>query len=284
MQRVGRYDEAADANRKGAAADEAYVRKTHPPDYYPMYFAHNLQFLAYATAMEGRKAETLAAMKQMRETFPESAMLAMPGTDWYFAEPYMAMVRFGMWKELLTEPRPHASLQAMTGGYLFAQASALAATGRVAEAQRVLQELDSLRSSVPADAPAGLNVAPDVLALASMMAQASIESAGQHRDAAIATLTRAVAAEDRLAYDEPADWFFPVRHVLGAELLKAGRAAQAEAVYREDLQRNPQNGWSLFGLAQALRAQHKTVEAAQVQARFNEAWKRADIQLSSSIA
>jgi hypothetical protein len=95
-------------------------------------------------------------------------------------------------------------------------------------------------------------------------------------------LVAAVAQEDKLSYDEPADWFFPVRHVLGAELLKAGQSAQAEAVYREDLRRNPDNGWSLFGLSQALRAQRKSTEASAAESKFREAWKHADVTLTSS--
>jgi len=282
MQRVGRYEEAAEANRKGAAADRVYLSKTQPPDYYPMYVAHNFQFLGYATAMEGRRSETLDAMKEMRAAFPESAMLAMPGLDWYGAEPYLAMVRFGMWDQLLAEPRPNPALKVMTGGYLFARATALAAKNRIAEARQTLEELDRLRAALPPDTAAGLNVAPDVLAVGATIAKARIALAEQHRDAGIAALTEAVVLEDRLAYDEPADWFFPVRHLLGAELLKAGRSADAEAVYREDLKRNPMNGWSLFGLAQALRSEKKAAEANKIDAQFNEAWKHADITLTAS--
>jgi hypothetical protein len=282
MQRVGRYEEAAEANRKGAAADLSYLAKTRPLDYYPMYLAHNLQFLGYSTAMEGRKAETFSAMKQLRDVFPEEAMLAAPGVDWYGAEGYLAMVRFGLWDEILAEPAPNAALPELTGGYLFATTAALAAKGRVAEAKQGLVRLESLRASLPANASAGNNSAADVLRLASTVARSRIELAEHHPDVAIQTLTVAVEQEDRLAYDEPSNWFFPVRHLLGAELLAAGKSAAAESVYREDLRRNPDNGWSLFGLAQALRAQHRTREAMQVEARFKQAWQHADVTLTSS--
>src|SRR5581483_445593 len=129
----------------------------------------------------------------------------------------------------------------------------------------------------PADAGAGNNTVHDVLNVAFLLARSQIELAEHNRDAALATLVAAVAQEDKLAYDEPADWFLPVRHLLGAELLKAGQNAQAEAVYREDLRRNPDNGWSLFGLSQALRAQHKSAEAAATETKFREAWKHADV-------
>jgi tetratricopeptide (TPR) repeat protein len=282
MQRVGRYEDAAEANRKGAVADQTYLAKTTPLDYYGMYVAHNYQFLAYSTAMEGRRAETLEAIEQMRAAFPEDVMLAMPGPDWYGAEPYLAMVRFGLWEQILTEPRPNPALKSLTGAYLFASVTALAATNRVAEASQRLDELNALRAAIPADASAGFNSAADVLRVAATIAKSQIELAQRHPDAAIATLTEAVALEDRLGYDEPAAWFFPVRHLLGAELVKAGKNALAESVYREDLRRNPGNGWSLFGLAQALRAQGKSGEAAASDALFRDAWKHADVTLTAS--
>jgi tetratricopeptide (TPR) repeat protein len=283
MQRVGRYEDAADANRKGAAADRIYLSKTQPPDYYAMYVAHNFQFLGYATAMQGRKAETLSAMVELRTVFPEGAMLAMPGTDWYGSERYLALVRFGLWDEILAEAAPNPSLKSLTAGYLYARVAALAARGRIAEARQAQLELERTRASLPPDATAGLNRASDVLALASSLASAQLQMA-EHKDPdAIVTLTAAVAQEDKLSYDEPADWFIPVRHMLGAELMKVGRFAQAESVYRQDLNRNPNNGWSLFGLAQALRKQGRTSEAAAVDGEFAAAWKRADVTLTASI-
>jgi tetratricopeptide (TPR) repeat protein len=283
MQRVGRYEDAAEANRKGAAADQVYLSKTQPPDYYAMYVAHNFQFLGYATAMQGRKAETLSAMTQLKSVFPEDVMLAMPGTDWYGSERYLAMVRFGLWDEILSEPAPNPSLKALTGGYLYARIAALAGRGHIAEAKQAQEKLESVRTSLPPDATAGLNGASDVLALAASLAAAQVQMA-EHKDRdAIVTLTAAVAQEDRLSYDEPSDWFIPVRHMLGAELIKVRQFARAESVYRQDLTRNPNNGWSLFGLAQALRQQGKTSDAAAVDNQFASAWKQADVILTASV-
>ena len=282
LQRVGRYEEAAEANRKAAAADTAYFGKTRPPDYYPYYLGHNYQFLAYATAMEGRKAETLDAVRHLREAVPESLMLGMAGIDWYGAEEYMAMVRFGLWDELLAAPAPNPQLKVLTGGYLFGRTLALAAKGRQADAEQTLVQLERLNAEVPADAPAGLSGAKDVLAIAVLLAKGRLAASAGRTNEALRLYADAVAREDALAYDEPADWFFPARHLLGAELMKAGLAAAAEAVYREDLKRNPDNGWSLFGLAQALTAQHKDREAKQAEARFRTAWQHADISLTSS--
>jgi len=282
LQRVGRYEEAAEANRKAVIADTAYLGRTRPPDYYPMYLGHNYQFLAYATAMEGRRAETLDAVRHLREAVPESLMLEMAGIDWYGAEEYMAMVRFGLWDELLAAPAPNRELKALTGGYLFGRTLALAAKGRQADAEQTLAQLEQLANEVPADMPAGLSSAKDVLAVAVPLARGRLAASAGRTDEALKLLAEAVSREDALAYDEPADWFFPVRHLLGAELMKAGKAAAAERVYREDLKRNPGNGWSLFGLAQALAAQHKDAAANEAEARFRTAWQHADVTLTAS--
>jgi tetratricopeptide (TPR) repeat protein len=282
MQRVGRYADAAEANRKGAAADLAYFAKTRPLDYYAMYTAHNYQFLAFSTAMQGRRADTLDATRKSRAIISDELLAAMPGLDWYVAETYAAMVRFGMWQEILAEPAPNPQLIGLSIGYRYGRANALAATGHVADARSELAELETRAAAVaPADG-AGLSSAADVSAVAVLVAKARIADAEGNDDAAITLLTEAAAKEDALPYDEPSDWFFPTRHLLGAALLRAGRAQDAEAVYREDLRRHPENGWALFGLSQSLAAQHKDADAQQVRLRFDAAWKDADVGLTAS--
>ena len=283
LQRIGRYEDAAEANRKAASADASYVGRAQPLDYYPVgYTAHNYQFLAYSAAMEGRKSETLAATDSSRNVVSDEMLRAMPGMDWYVAESYAARIRFGLWDEMLGLPAPNPRLIGLTGGFLYGRAVALAAKGRLDEARANLGELQRLAAEATADAPAGQSTIRDVLGVAILIVQARIAAAERRPEDAVSWLQQSVAAEDRLAYDEPAAWFFPVRHLLGAELMKAGRAAEAEGVYREDLKRNPENGWSLYGLAQALAAQRKNGEAKQVEARFRTAWQRADVSLSSS--
>src|SRR5215831_5690975 len=239
MQRVGRYEDAAEANRYGIAADLAYYAATKPLDYYVMYTAHNYQFLAFSAAMEGRRAETMEAVHQSRALVPDDMLLMMPGTDWYTAELYAAMVRFGMWDEILAEPAPNPKLTGLTGAYLYAKAVALAAKSRVDDAKATLAELE--KTSAAEDA-AGLNRIRDVLAVGVLDARARIALAENRVEEALGLLREAMAKEDVLAYSEPADWFFPTRHLLGAVLVKAGRAADAEPVYRDDLRRNPNNG------------------------------------------
>ncbi len=282
MQRVGRYEDAAEANREGATADAAYYARAKPLDYYTMYTGHNYQFLALSTAMEGRKAETLEAVRKARETIPDDMLLAMPGFDWLISERYSAMVRFGLWDEMLTEAAPNPRLPGLTGGYLFGRAVALAAKGKVDDAKATVAQLEELSTNTPADYGAGNNTARDMFAIGVLVAKARIADAQGNPDEALAFLRDAVIKEDQTAYDEPSDWFFPVRHILGAELLKAAKVGAAEAVYRKDLALHPDNGWALYGLAQALKAQNKNSETERVEKQFQQAWSKADIALTAS--
>ena len=286
FQRVGRYADAGTANRAAALIDVAYMDKAKPPawSYYGgMYLAHNYQFLAYAAAMQGRAVESLQAARDMRATFPDAILHMGMGLDWYAAEVYFALERFGRWNELLAEPAPDPKLIGLTAAYHYARTSAFAATGKVDEAIAEKTKFDAIAATTPADAPAGLNTAKDVIAVASLVASARIAIAQGKSDEAIAALREAATKEDALAYDEPADWFVPVRHLLGAQLLKAGKETDAEAVYREDLQRHPDNGWALYGLAQALKAQNKADAAAATDKQLAQAWKDADVKLPASV-
>src|SRR5262249_9037132 len=161
--------------------------------------------------------------------------------DWYVAEMYAARVRFGLWKEILAMPPPNPKLPGLTAGYLYGRGVALAATGRVEEARRSLVELQKLAETIPADAPAGQNTLKDVMQVAIPVVQAQIATAQHHPQEAVTWLRKAAEAEDRIAYDEPKNWFFPARHVLGSQLLQMGNAQEAEMVYREDLRQNPAN-------------------------------------------
>jgi len=284
FQRVGRYADAGAANVAGAQADAAYIVKAKPPawTYYTgMYLAHNYQFLAYASAMRGRAVEALQAARNMRATVPEELLHMGMGIDWYAAEPWFVMERFGKWNEILAESAPDPKLSGISAAYHYARACAYAATGKVDQALDEKKQLDAIAAATPADAPAGLNTAKDLLAVASAVASARIAVAQGKHDEAITALRDAVTKEDLLAYDEPADWFVPVRHLLGVELLKANRAADAETIFRDDLQRHPDNGWALSGLAQALKAQNKPHE--EVEQQFRSAWKDADAAVATAL-
>ncbi len=282
LQRVGRYEEAAEANRKGAAADLAYLKETAPPDYYPMYLIHNFQFLGSAAGMEGRRAETITALREARAHIPDQLLFGMPGLDWSASFIYDGYIKFGMWDEMLKEPAPNPKLPGATISYLQSRATALAATGKIAEAKAALSETAKLIAAVKADATQGNNAAKPLYEIGQLKAQARLASAEGKRDEAIRMLADAVSHEDGLAYNEPSDMIFPTRHLLGAQLLAAGKLNEAEAVYREDLVRHPSNGWAYLGLSQALTAQRKDVAAAAAKKAFEDAWHEADVHLASS--
>ena len=282
LQRVGRYEESAEANRKGAAADIAYYAQTAPIDYYPMYTAHNYQFLAFAAAMEGRRAETIGALRKSREGLSDEMLAGMGGIEWYVGALYTAMVRFGLWDDILDEPEPNAKLVGLHVAWLEAQATALAAKGRLDEADAAAARLDTVIKAAPADLMAGMNSGVAAYRIAALKAHARIALARHDSAKAIALLRQGAISEDALDYDEPSDEFFPVRHLLGAALLQAGKPAEAAQVYRDDLVRNPANGWALYGLSRALAAQGRKAEAAAARTRFAAAWTHSDTNLTAS--
>jgi tetratricopeptide (TPR) repeat protein len=276
LQRVGRYEDSAQANRLASAADAAYYRKTAALDYYPMYTAHNFQFLAYSAAMEGRRAETMTALRQARDSMSDDMLPGMPGADWMIGYLYQGMIRFGLWDEAIAAPTPPASLLGLRGAWLEARAIALARRGRIAEARAAADDLARLLAATPSDRTGGQNALSDLLGISLSLARGAIAQSAGDWTGALTQLRDAVAREDRTIYDEPPNAFVPARHLLGAALLASGDAKGAEAVYRDDLARNPENGWSLKGFSQALAAQGRAAEAAEATKRFDAAWRLAD--------
>ncbi|PZU11860.1 hypothetical protein [Sphingomonas sp.] len=274
MQRVGRYEEAAEANRKGAAADLAYLKQTAPPDYYPMYLIHNYQFLASAAAMEGRRAEAIEAARAVRSLATDAMLTAMPGYDWQATCLFDVYVRFGLWAEMLAAPAPAAQLPGATINYHQSRAVALAALGRASEAKAELATAATLIAATPPDAVQAMNRAIDLYRIGQLRAEARIAGAERGPAAAVPVLRRAIAIEDKLAYDEPQDEFFPTRHLLGAALLASGDKTGAARIFEEDLARNPANGWALYGLAVA--------RGAGTESALATAWAKADTKLTSS--
>lgn len=285
--RVGRYHDGSLANELAVEADNDYVTQCRAQGIYPVaYVPHNHHFLWATTTMEGRSADALDAARHTAGHVDRSLVRepALAMLQHFSAIPYYALVRFGKWDEILREPAPDADLLYPTAVWHYARGIAYTREGKLKEARAELTQVRAIAAD-PRLAPLriwGLNPMTSLAEIAAAVLYAEIAAARKDTKTAVAQLRKAIAIEDGLIYGEPPDWFYPVRHNLGAILLEAGHPRAAEKVYREDLARFPDNGWSLLGLAQSLRAQGKTQEAAKVQTQFETAWKYADVEITAS--
>ena len=279
--RLGLYREATVSNELASRADEGYIAQCNAQGFYPAtYYPHNVHFLWYTNSMEGRSMQAIAAAKEIAK---HGGCMKLTEED--RMEPLLALVlvRFGKWDEVLALPRPAQNKTYATAMSHYARGLAHAAKGQADEAAKEYAALRQVADSEAAKAlelphlPGGTLVRISVHDLAGHIAL----KAGD-KDKAVEELTQAVKLEDELPYMEPPFSYMPMRHGLGAALLTKGDAAAAEKVYREDLKRNPANGWSLLGLSQSLKAQGQVERAADVTESLRAAWLRADVQPKSS--
>jgi hypothetical protein len=280
--RTGSYDDAATANQAAIKADQYFLAQSHEAGVYPaMYVTHNIDFLLYAEMMEGRKHDALETARELRDAAPAAMIKEMPMAESVWPKLYFAMVRFGAWDEILAEPAPPKAFAYTTAMWHYARGLAFAAKGKIGAATAEHRALEQSAVGIPADLATGPNNNARSLAkLAAEVLAGAIASASGHHDVAIHDYVEAVRMQDALGYDEPPAWYYPVRETLGAELLADKKAALADAVYRADLKRDPDNPRSLYGLAESLRAEGKPDNAARVQERFSKAWSHADVTLT----
>jgi tetratricopeptide (TPR) repeat protein len=283
-QRVGRYADAIKSNQLAIAADVDYITQCRAQGLYPTgYYPHNIHFLWFAATFDGQSTLAIQSAKELAQKIDDDTLKAAPFTVGFRMPYYYALTRFGRWEEMLKEPEPPAFSVALRAAWHYARGLSFAATKRLDNAEAELTRLktlmgdESMKQGMFSPNTTGAALAPAVEVLAG-----EIAAARGNFDLAISHLDRAVRLEDSLVYTEPSEFHYPPRHALGAVLLEAGRPAEAETVYWEDLRRNRENGWALFGLLQALRAQKKTSEAALTEARFKAAWARADVTLPAS--
>jgi hypothetical protein len=283
--RVGRYADAAAVNVNAVASDEAYFARCRPGDFYrAAYYPHNIHFLWAAAATEGQSTEAVSTARNLAAKV-EEFHAQLPLVEEFLAIPVLTLVRFGKWDAVLGEPAPPAGRPYQGAMWHYARGVAFARTQRTADAA---QALATVRAAVKDEANVKLLLAGNTASAATLLAIAEAHLEGEvaaaegRTDAAVAALERAVSLQDALIYMEPPPFYFPTRQALGAVLLEAGRAKEAEAVYRADLDEWPKNGWSLFGLSQALMAQRKSDQAAWADEGFQRAWQRADVKLSAS--
>src|SRR5581483_5172608 len=280
---TGRWSEAIEANLRAIEADRKYRELSPHHEFQHIYMAHNRQMLVFAAMIQGRGKMAVLAARQILPNVPgEYARRETVAIEPFFPILYAALVRFGKWDEILCEPAPPAYLTLTTAMWRFSRAVAYAAKGQLAEADQAHREFKAAKAKIPPDRLVTVNRAEQVLQIADHVIAGEIAYRKGKIAEAVKQLQQAIAIEDDLLYMEPPEWTIPVRHALGAILLRDKQPEAAEKVYREDLRRWPDNGWSLHGLAQTLEVLGKKTEAAKVQERFQEVWKHSDVKIQSS--
>ena len=284
-ERTGNFDGARAQNIAAAKADEAYAAASGSQGIYMMmYYSHNLHFGAVSASMQGRCADAKSQADRLADNLRPMASDKDMGAmiEPFLGMQYVVAVRCGRWDDLLAMGAPQAQTNALKALWLYSNGLALAARGKIAEAESIHEKLAAIESATSRDdvfMPPVQNHTAQILHIAGDILGARIASAKGDRTTAIHLLRDAVTNQDQLLYDEPADWYYPVRESLGGMLLQAGDAKGAEQVFRDDLQRNPRNPRSLFGLAEALTRQKRDYDASWVRQQFETAWQGADVTL-----
>lgn len=282
--RVGRYLDAVEANEHAVHADETYIQDQHPGMgmYTAGYYPHNYDFMAFAAMMIGRSATAIESAEKVTSLLPEE-LFGSPGMDFlqhWTVRPLQMQIRFARWDDILQHPTPSETYPHAKGLWHYATGRALLAKGNITEAGNHLEEL-RLTMQNPALDGLGMefNQSRDLLAIGERVLAGWLAAAKDDFDTAIVAMEDAVQLETNLLYGEPPEWSVPVRQELGALLLKAGNDVAAESVFKEDLAKFPENGWSLYGVIKAMEAQGKTAEARSMQNTLDRVWATADVDL-----
>ena len=276
--RVGRWNDAVQSNHHAIHTDEEFIEGQRPMGVYPLaYYPHNIHFFAFASTMAGRSAQAIEASNTLTTKVNLDAARQVGMLQEMLPYHALTLTTFGKWNEVLAEPLPPEDIRFSYAMASYARGVAHAAKGEWAEAQAALDQVTAADAATPEGAEGKTSLSIAVHALSG-----EIAARRGDLDAGITHFRDAAKIEDAGLYFEPPKWYYPIRHSLGAALVKAGQNAEAEKVYREDLKRFPENGWSLFGLAQAFRAQGKNTEADATEARFRRAWPDTDVTLTAS--
>lgn len=285
--RTGRYHEGTLANQRAVKSDEEYINQCNQQGFYPIaYYPHNYHFLFATATLEGNSKTAIDAALKAAQTPPDS-LLDVCGyrtLQHFVLTPLYAYITFGKWDEILLYPKPDDIRPYANGIWHYARGMAYLGKNDLLKAEAELIELKSFRNNEDVDNLIiwDINSAGILIKIANEVLSGEIATRKGEYDLAVKHLQKALELENTLNYDEPPTWFYPVRQNLGAVLIEAGRYSEAQKVYEEDLMEYPEKGWALFGLHKALTMQNRIEEAAEVETRFNEAWKYADIQLTTS--
>jgi tetratricopeptide (TPR) repeat protein len=285
-QRVGRYADVVKANQLAIVADEDYITQCRAQGLYPLgYYPHNIHFLWFGATMAGQSELAIASARKTAASIPVDAVKQLPILQSFLLVEDYALVRFGKWDDILALPALRYESLFTRGIRHYARGMAFTRKKNFSAARKELAAVKQIAADpqlIATPASMSLNLPDSVLRIAAESLAGELAAEQRDFPMAIAHLETAVRLQDALAYTEPDDWHYPARHSLAAVLMQAGRHAEAETVYWDDLSRHPKNGWALFGLAEAMRGQGRIEAAKSVDADFRESWKHADIQLASS--
>ena len=279
--KLGEWDLAAEDNAHALHADEEFINERHPTGVYPLgYYTHNFHVMWYALNMLGRSEDALKAARTIGERISPEVVKQIPSLEYFSPTVLYTLVRFSRWDDILEQPAPAAHLRYTTAIWHYARALAFTSREQTDSAAVERDSMVAIADELPADQMLNLNSSKSLLEIAKAHLAGEMAAQAGQVDEAVAQLQAAIQGEDQLVYDEPPAWYMPLRQRLGTILLAAGRPVRAEKVFREDLDRRPENGWSLYGLAQSLRAQNKLKPAEKIDERFERAWKTADVKLA----
>lgn len=281
--RTGQWDSAIVANERAMKSDSVYRAKQPRQGFYRIYMGHNHHMLAFAGMMVGRSKKAIQAMDDFVKGVPEDFIREFgPIVDGFMIMPLEVRMRFGLWQEILDAKMVDTIFPISTALQHYARGVSYGALKDLKKARAEQKLFRAAVKRVPAEATFGNNSGAVLLSIAEEVLEGELLIHEDKLMAGIEHLKKGVVIEDGTSYDEPRDWIQPVRHILGAAYLSANKPVEAEAVYRADLKRIPNNGWSLHGLTRALRMQNKSTEAEATQKQFAECWKNADIGISTS--
>lgn len=282
--RVGEYEKSNKSNISAIVVDEEFLAESEDQGFYRIgYYPHNIDFLVYGSMMGGQYQQSFrdAAKLSYHMKAMESVMSAY--YDFFSVTPIISYIRFGAWNDILALPPPDSRYYYTQAVHHLARGMAFIRKGLYSNAQSELGKLDSInRLDTLKTIYAFYSSAQQVSNVATHLLKGELMMKQNQQEAGLKALRQAVAAEDTMRYNEPPDWRLPSRHFLGAALLDAGQYAEAEKVFEAELLRNPENGWSLQGLLQSQLKLGKKKEATSTQRRFDNAWKKSDIKISTS--
>lgn len=284
--RVGRYLDAVKVNQAAILADEDYISQCYSQGLYPLgYYPHNIHFLWSAASLLGDSKVAIEAAKKTAEKVPTGELVTLPFLQDFASTPLLAYTRFGKWNDILTIPSPNPEIKHLRLIRHYARGIAFVRKDNSKEAREELDAIAALMEDPELEniVATAHNTSSSIANIAYEVVAGELAALEGNQEKAVAHLEKAVALEDGLTYTEPAAWHIPTRQNLGAVLLKTKQYAAAEKIFKEDLAVLRQNGWSLMGLHQSLKAQGKTEEANAIKAEFEKAWAHADITLNTSI-